>query len=147
MPAFCQSCLYLESEGPPERRRNFCPLWEQWDPERLPDDFCDLYEPNSDRVEITGRLADNPDTSYAPDRPPTACFQIITDLPGPNGRRQTERFRIIARGRSAEVASAHLAAGAPVYVAGRLRDSPTGERELEAEEIVLLPRNNRGGRR
>lgn len=48
MPAFCKSCLYLENEGPVVRPRPWCVLWEVWNPERLPDEACDVFEPDEE---------------------------------------------------------------------------------------------------
>ena len=46
MPAFCTSCLYLENLGTPMRPRLRCVLWEIRDPQYLPDEVCDVYEPD-----------------------------------------------------------------------------------------------------
>lgn len=48
MPAYCKFCLYLENAGPADRPRPRCVLWETWDPERLPDEACDVFEPGGE---------------------------------------------------------------------------------------------------
>lgn len=105
---------------------------------------------------LIGRLGADPDVRYTPGGQAVANFNIATDetYTDKNGQKQekTEWHRIVAWGRTAELAGQYLKKGREVYVEGRIetrewQDKDGNRRyttEIKAQNVRFLGGGQRG---
>jgi single-strand DNA-binding protein len=101
------------------------------------------------RVELIGRLGNEPDLRYGAEGQAITKFSLATDRPAQPGRQpETDWHQVVCWGSLAEFAGKYLAKGRLVFVAGRLSyrtwEGKDGQArrstEVVAGELILLDR-------
>jgi single-strand DNA-binding protein len=104
---------------------------------------------NLNRVELIGRLGQEPELRYTGDGLAVAKLNLATDRPTrPGAQPETDWHQIVCWGKLAEFAGQYLAKGRLVFVAGRLTyrswEGKDGQQrratEIVASELIPLDR-------
>jgi single-strand DNA-binding protein len=92
------------------------------------------------RVTLIGRLGKDPEIKRTQGGDPVATLSLATDYRGKDGEKQTDWHRVVAFGRTAEVAEQYLAKGRQVAIEGRLKtrewQDDSGQRRWTTEVVV-----------
>lgn len=94
------------------------------------------------KVILIGRLGSDPDIRFSASGTQVAKFNVATDEydPQAENKRRTEWHKVVAFGKTAELAGQYLAKGKLVYIEGSLRtsqwDDPQGNKRYMTEIVV-----------
>jgi len=105
------------------------------------------------RIELIGRLGQDPEMRYTPDGQAVSKFSLATDRPAkPGTQSDPDWHSVVCWQKLAEFAQQHLTKGRLVFVAGRLTyrswEGKDGQRhratEIVATELIPLDRKPNG---